>query len=113
MVNNMGDDLSGLKLGVKVRKFPQSAGVYLMLSEDGRILYIGKATNLRARVGQYFSGAEARSRGARIAQLMEQVVDIQIKRTASALEALVLEANLIKKHQPKYNVLEKDDKSFS
>ncbi len=105
-------EISG-KLKSRIDKLPTSSGVYLFLSEDGDVLYIGKATSLRARVRQYFSGAEERSRGRRMAQLVAQIAQIKTRQTDSALEALILEANLIKKHQPKYNVLEKDDKSFS
>ena len=77
----------------------------------GGILYIGKATTLRERVRQYFSGTDVR--GERIFSMVAQIEDIRTIETDSVLEALILEANLIKKHQPKYNIQEKDDKSFS
>lgn len=112
-------DLSNLKL--KIQKLPQNPGVYVFLSEaksasGGRglkkdIIYIGKATNLKSRVSSYFRDYRGSERP--IEEMIHQVVDISIQETESVLEALILEANLIKKYQPKYNVLGKDDKSFS
>jgi len=95
----------------KVNKLPRKPGIYEFLAKNGEILYIGKATSLRERVWQYFSGTDVR--GERIFSMVEQIADIQTIETDSVLEALILESNLIKKHQPKYNVQEKDDKSFS
>ncbi len=74
----------------------------------GRVLYIGKAANLRRRAASYFS----RANDARIEKLVSQVAKIDYKKTASALEALILESRLIKKYQPPFNIKEKDDKSF-
>src|SRR3989344_8961717 len=87
---------------------PDSPGVYTMKGERGRILYIGKAGNLRRRVSSYF----LRANNARIERLVSEIRKIEHKKTDSALEALILEAALIKKHQPPYNIREKDDKSF-
>lgn len=87
---------------------PESPGVYFMKDARGRILYIGKAVNLRHRVSSYFS----RPHDARITRLISTVRKIDYTRTNSALEALILEANLIKKNQPPFNIREKDDKSF-
>ena len=87
---------------------PDSPGVYTMKGERGRILYIGKAGNLRRRVSSYF----LRANNARIERLVSEIKKIEHKKTDSALEALLLEAALIKKHQPPYNIREKDDKSF-
>jgi len=98
----------GLGIMNKLYKhIPESSGVYIMKDTLGRILYIGKAVNLKRRVSSYF-----RARDIRIERLMNRVKSIAYKRTASALEALILEANLIKKHQPEFNILEKDDTSF-
>lgn len=90
------------------KKMPESAGVYLMRDAARRLLYIGKAANLRRRVQSYFT----RPHDARIAKLVSRIRAIDHKKTATALEALILEAALIKKYQPPYNIQEKDDTSF-
>ncbi len=97
----------------QAKDLPRTPGVYLFKDAAGIVLYVGKATSLRVRVAQYVSGQEAKSRGARMRRLMEEAVRVDVEETASALEALILEANLIKKHQPQYNVEQKDDKSFA
>lgn len=96
----------------KIKKLPDQPGVYFF--KAGReILYIGKATSLRDRVRSYFSiVAVAASRGARVAGLPRVATRVDFIATASVLEALILEAALIKKHQPAFNTKEKDDKSF-
>jgi excinuclease ABC subunit C len=94
----------------KLNKISKEPGVYLFKDADENLLYIGKATNLERRVSSYFSGSDER---VTVRQMMDQVVDIETRETDSVLEALILESNLIKKHQPKYNIKEKDDKSFS
>lgn len=96
---------------VKVKNFPITPGVYFFYGFKKEIIYIGKATNLRTRVQSYFRDSDGR--GERIAVMVAQATDVQFQPTDSVLEALILESNLIKKHQPKYNILEKDDKSFS
>ncbi|HTK04492.1 MAG TPA: excinuclease ABC subunit UvrC [Candidatus Eisenbacteria bacterium] len=93
---------------VKNGPLPPSPGVYLMKGEGGKLLYIGKATSLRTRVGSYF----VRPADARIAKMVTEIRAIEYLGTPTAVEALMLEAKLIKKHQPPYNVMEKDDKSF-
>lgn len=90
------------------RKLPNAPGVYIMKDARGQILYIGKATSLKNRVGSYFT----RPSSARIAEMVSRIRRIDYERTGTAIEALILEANLIKKHQPPYNVLERDDTSF-
>ena len=90
------------------KNIPGTPGVYLMLDGDGKILYIGKAVNLLRRVSSYFT----RPHDYRIEKLVSLIKKIDFQKTETALEALFLEAELIKKHQPPYNVLEKDDKSF-
>lgn len=93
------------------KKLPDSPGVYLF--KKGRtILYIGKATSLRDRVRSYFSRGIAEMRSRAIANMVTLSTSISFKKTDSVLEALILESELIKKHQPKYNVREKDDKSY-
>ncbi len=97
----------------KIRELPKTPGVYLFRGTHRKILYVGKATSLRDRVRSYFSGQEEKSRGVRMQHLIEDVHNIEIIETDSVLEALILEAELIKKYQPKYNIDGKDDKSFS
>ncbi|MDP1845559.1 MAG: GIY-YIG nuclease family protein [Candidatus Moranbacteria bacterium] len=94
-----------------INKLPKSPGVYEFRDKQGKILYIGKATSLKDRVGSYFLSRFHLDRP-NIEPMVLQVADIKIHETDSVLEALILEANLIKKHQPKYNVMAKDDKSF-
>lgn len=95
----------------KIAALPSSPGVYIYKDKDRNIIYIGKATSLKDRVRSYFNGFDVR--GERIFSMVAQIADIEIRKTDSVLEALILESNLIKKFQPKYNVKEKDDKSFS
>ncbi len=84
-------------------------GVYQMLGADDAVLYVGKAKNLRKRVGSYFrnSGLAPKTRA-----LVEKIDDIQVTVTQSEVEALILEQNLIKQYRPPYNVLLRDDKSY-
>lgn len=90
------------------KKIPGDPGVYIMKDKDGNILYIGKAANLNKRVRSYFIQPHDR----RIETLVKKIEEIDYKKTDSALDALVLEAHLIKKHEPPFNIKEKDDKSF-
>jgi len=92
----------------KIKEFPKTPGVYLMKNATGDIIYVGKATSLRNRVASYF----ARPHERRLENLVQEIDDIKYQTTPTVIEALVLEANLIKKYSPKYNVKEKDDKSF-
>jgi excinuclease ABC subunit C len=85
--------------------------VYKFLDVQKTVLYVGKATSLRDRVRQYFSGQD--TRGERIERLVLESSDVEIVETDSVIEALLLEAELIKQYQPKYNIEGKDDKSFS
>lgn len=89
-------------------KLPVNPGVYFMKDGLGKLLYIGKAANLKRRVSSYF----LRSHDSRIQSMVNQIAKIEYQETDSALEALILESALIKKNQPPYNVLEKDDTSF-
>ncbi|MBI2033838.1 MAG: excinuclease ABC subunit UvrC [Candidatus Liptonbacteria bacterium] len=90
------------------KKLPGTPGVYLFKDARGGVLYIGKAANLRKRVASYFE----RPHDYRIERLVGAIKKIDYKKTDTALEALILESELIKKHQPPFNVKEKDDKSF-
>ncbi|MEK9180155.1 MAG: excinuclease ABC subunit UvrC [Patescibacteria group bacterium] len=90
------------------KNLPQSPGVYLMKDRAGHVLYVGKAANLRRRVASYFM----RAQDGRIEKLVRAIAKIDHKKTDSALEALILEAELIKTLQPPFNIREKDNKSF-
>ena len=94
----------------KVERFPTRPGVYLMKDAHGRVLYVGKAKNLRARVRNYFR-AEADGRP-NVRLLMERTADIEWVLTESEQEAYILENSLIKKHRPRYNLQLRDDKSY-
>jgi excinuclease ABC subunit C len=94
----------------KLDALPAKPGVYLMKGVDGSILYVGKAVNLRARVRSYFHASASHS--PKIDRLVANIADIDFIVTASELEALILESNLIKRHKPKYNVRLKDDKRY-
>ncbi len=89
-------------------KLPDVPGVYFHYGEDGTLLYIGKATSLKKRVGSYFTKAH----DARIEDLVSKIRRIDYLETPTVIEALVLEANQIKKHRPPYNILLRDDKTF-
>ncbi len=90
---------------------PSTPGVYLMKNAAGTVIYVGKATSLKRRVASYWRIQEQISRP-QVADLIREVDRIDVEPTRTVLEALILEANLIKKHLPKYNILQKDDKSF-
>lgn len=91
---------------------PDTPGVYFFL-RGGDILYIGKATSLIDRVRSYFSKDLALARSPAIATMIERADEVRFLKADSVLEALILEANLIKKHQPPYNTDERDNKSFN
>ncbi len=92
-----------------VAALPARPGVYRMLDASGGILYVGKAGNLRARVGSYFRSDVVQPK---VVAMVRQIAGIEVTVTNSDTEALLLEFNLIKKHRPHYNILLKDDKSF-
>ena len=96
------------RMAEKLSLLPDQPGCYMMKSEDGDILYVGKAKNLRHRVRSYFVGAH----DTKTERLVQKIADFEYIVTESATEALVLECNLIKKHRPRYNVMLKDDKSY-
>ncbi len=96
----------------KIAKFPDTPGVYLF-KRAGKILYIGKATSLRDRVKSYMSKTVFDTRSPLITKMLDNFDNIEYIKTDSVLEALVLEANLIKKYQPEANIKEKDNKSFN
>jgi excinuclease ABC subunit C len=92
---------------------PETPGVYLYYSTDGELLYVGKAVNLARRVKSYFREKEATDAyGLKIQELVSRIARIEWRTTTSALQALLLEANLVRAHKPFYNVRLTDDKSF-
>ncbi|NJK65300.1 MAG: excinuclease ABC subunit UvrC [Microcoleus sp. SU_5_3] len=98
------------RLESRLKEIPAVPGVYLMRDESDRILYIGKSKRLRNRVRSYFRDSQNLS--PRIAMMVQQVREIEFIATDTEAEALALEANLVKQHQPYFNVLLKDDKKY-
>lgn len=94
----------------ELKKLPQKPGVYLMKDENGHIIYVGKAVNLKNRVRQYFQSS--RNQTAKTRSMVPNIREFEYIVTDSEMEALLLECNLIKKHHPYYNILLKDDKSY-
>ena len=93
-----------------LKTIPESAGVYQYYDDEGKILYVGKAKNLKKRVSSYFTKDQYDSR--KTVLLVRKIKDIKFIVVESELDALLLENNVIKEYQPKYNVLLKDDKTF-
>ena len=102
--------LTGANLILKyVRQLDASPGVYRMLDAQARVLYVGKARNLKARVSNY---ARPKGHSSRIARMISETAQMMFLTTKTETEALLLEQNLIKQLKPRYNVLLRDDKSF-
>jgi excinuclease ABC subunit C len=100
------------RLRQRLRMVPAESGCYLLRDREDRILYIGKAKVLRNRVRSYFQSGAGHAHSPRISLMVRQVHEIEFIVTDSEAEALALEANLIKAHQPHFNVLLKDDKKY-
>lgn len=94
----------------KVRTLPNAPGVYRMIDAAGEVIYVGKARDLKKRVSNYTKSVGHTNR---IARMIQSTADMAFVQTASEIEALLLEANLIKRFRPRYNVLLRDDKSFA
>ncbi len=94
----------------KAKSLPEQPGIYKFLDRQGKIIYIGKAKNLRRRVGSYFSRKTYDSFKSKV--LVNKIHELEYIEVASEPDALLLENNMIKKHQPRYNVMLKDDKTF-
>jgi excinuclease ABC subunit C len=101
-----------VRLRARLKEVPAEPGCYLFRDGDDRILYIGKAKLLRNRVRSYFQSGGGHAHSPRIALMVRQVCEIEFIVTDSEAEALALESNLIKHHQPHFNVLLKDDKKY-
>ena len=94
----------------ELKKLPSQPGVYLMHDAKDEIIYVGKAISLKNRVRQYFQSS--RNKSAKIEQMVSRIARFEYIVTDSEMEALVLECNLIKEHQPRYNTMLKDDKAY-
>jgi len=103
------DNLGFGKLNDIVRNLPELPGVYLYYNTDGKIIYVGKAKNLRKRVSSYFAKMHDNRKTIVLVRNISNIEHIVVE---TEEDALLLENNLIKKYQPRYNVLLKDDKSF-
>ena len=98
------------RAAAKVKKFPQTPGVYLMKNAADVVIYVGKATNLRSRAGSYFLKAAAEEQ--RTANWIGEIADVDFMDCESEVDALLVESRLIKDIQPQHNKIQKDDKSF-
>lgn len=92
----------------KIKNLPDRPGVYIYKNEAGEIIYVGKAGSLKRRVSSYFM----RAGDLKTEKLVSEIFDLEMRETPSAIEAMILESQLIKKFTPKYNIKEKDDRSF-
>ncbi|MBQ2510837.1 MAG: excinuclease ABC subunit C [Bacteroidales bacterium] len=98
------------RIAVQLRTIPESPGVYQHLDAEGTVIYVGKARNLQRRVSSYFSHYDEKS--AKIKMLVRHISDIRVTVVATEVDALLLENSLIKRYQPRYNSMLKDDKSY-
>lgn len=94
----------------ELKKLPDEPGVYIMKDKDGQIIYVGKAINLKKRVRQYFQSSKNNS--PKVKAMVSHISEFEYIIVDNEVEALILEANLIKKHKPKYNILLRDDKQY-
>ena len=99
-----------MSLQSKLKNIPIYPGVYRFMDDKGEIIYIGKAKNLRSRVRSYFQ--KSKSQSTKNLTMIRHISDLEWIVVRSEVEALLTEANLIKQHAPRYNVMMKDDKSF-
>ena len=101
--------MTGDFLKTLAKQLPPKPGVYRFLDKQGKIIYIGKAKHLRKRVNSYFTG---KKKTGKLQMMISKIADIQHIVVDTELDALLLENNLIKKYQPRYNILLKDDKTY-
>ncbi|MBX3293779.1 MAG: excinuclease ABC subunit UvrC [Acidobacteria bacterium] len=99
-----------MTIAEKLKTLPTAAGIYIHKNDAGRIIYIGKAKNLRNRVRSYFQAS--RNLDPKTRQLVRYIADFEFIVVDNEVEALILESNLIKKHKPRFNIFLKDDKSY-
>jgi len=102
--------IKSVTIAEKLKTLPTDAGIYIHKNEAGKIIYVGKAKNLRNRVRSYFHSS--RNHDPKTRQLVKVIADFEFIVVDNEVEALVLESNLIKKHKPRFNVFLKDDKSY-
>ncbi len=105
----MAGDEDGFDPKAFTAELSHRPGVYRMQDADGRIIYVGKARDLKKRVASYFSG---RAKDAKTMAMVERVAGIEVTLTNTESEALLLEHTLIKRHRPRFNILLRDDKSY-
>lgn len=98
------------RIALRLKTIPENPGVYQHLDADGKVIYVGKARNLQKRVSSYFSHYDDKS--AKIKMLVRNIYDIRVTVVATEVDALLLENSLIKRYQPRYNSMLKDDKSY-
>ncbi|HQV31157.1 MAG TPA: GIY-YIG nuclease family protein, partial [Calditrichia bacterium] len=98
------------QLEEKLKNLPTEPGVYLYYNNQGKVIYVGKAKSLRSRVRNYFQ--DPRNLDPKTQRLVKHIANLHTILVDSEVEALILEANLIKEHKPRYNVVLKDDKSY-
>lgn len=104
--------MSTFDIEEELNKLPHKPGVYIMHDENEAILYVGKAIDLHNRVRQYFRSGHGHNNSPKILKMVSQIAYFEYIITASEMEALILECNLIKEHRPKYNTLMTDDKGY-
>ncbi len=98
------------RIKLRLKTIPENPGVYQHIDQSGTVIYVGKARNLQRRVSSYFSHYEDKSR--KIQMLVRNIYDIRVTVVATEVDALLLENNLIKRYQPRYNSMLKDDKTY-
>ena len=101
--------MSNFNIQEELKKIPDNPGVYLMKNAFNEIIYVGKAKNLKKRVRQYF---QSKNHSVKIENMIKNISEFEYIMTDNELEALILEATLIKKHMPRYNTLLRDDKQY-
>ena len=101
--------MSSPDLLLKIKSLPENPGIYQYLNSQGQIIYVGKAKNLKKRVSSYFTKNHDNTK---TSVLVKQIHDLRFVVVSSEFDALILENNLIKEYQPKYNIQLKDDKTF-
>src|SRR6266404_1239365 len=109
MAQSSAESTESAGIEAKLEALPPAPGVYLLKDRQGKVVYVGKAKSLRARVRSYFRGGDERQQ---VPFLVARVADIETLVTSNDKEALILENNLIKQYKPRYNIRLKDDKSY-